>query len=71
MNDRIEYVLKRVKTLFKAYSDMYDSQDETPYVIGVQEATAVWDDVECDGSCLKDDMQDLSDEIDDILKEIQ
>ena len=62
-------ILERVKILFKAYIDMYNSQDETPYVIGVQEATAIWDDCECDGGCLKEEMECLYDEIEELLKE--
>ena len=56
-------IIERAKTLLKAYRDMFDKQRRSAYVKSIEELTAVYDDCECDGGCLYDDMGTLLDDI--------
>lgn len=56
-------IISRAKVLMQAFIDMFNSQDKTIYVIGIQEATAEWDGCECDATCLKEEMEELIEEI--------
>ena len=47
--DRKEYLLRQVLKMFKI-------QKNTPYVQNIEEMTIVYDGVECDGSCLCEDI---------------
>lgn len=47
--DRKEYLLRQVLKLFKL-------QDESHFVLDINEMTIIYDGAECDGSCLKDDI---------------
>lgn len=47
--DRKEYLLRQILKLFK-------QQDESSYVLDINEMTVVYDGVECDGNCLKEDI---------------
>lgn len=62
--DRKEYLLRQVLKMFKI-------QKNTPYVQNIEEMTIVYDGVECDGSCLCEDiMMELGiDDLDDIEDE--
>lgn len=47
--ERKEYLLRQVLKLFK-------QQKESPYVLDIEEMVITYDDAECDGSCLCDDI---------------
>ena len=53
----------RAKILLKATLDILNKCDEGVSVKNVMEVTAFWDDANCDGECLKDDISDLMYEI--------
>lgn len=54
---------ERAKILLQATLDILKKCDEGTYIQNVMEVTAIWDEAECDGNCLKDDIEDLLDEI--------
>lgn len=54
---------ERAKILLQAALDILNSCDEGMYVKNALEVTAVWDGAECDGYCLKNEVEDLMDEI--------
>ena len=47
----------RAKILMKATIDILKKCDEGMYVKNVLAVTAEWDGVECDGYCLKEDLE--------------
>ena len=49
--------LERAIILLKATYEMLKQQEESPIVLNILEQTAVWDGVECDGYCLKDEIK--------------
>lgn len=49
-------LLERAKTLLKATKELLEKQENSSYVINVLEQTIVYDGIECDGVCLKDDI---------------
>ena len=51
--------LRRAIVLLRAAYELMRQQEESPYVLNILEQTAVWDDVECDGYCLNDEIKDL------------
>ncbi len=51
--------LERAKVLIKATIDILTECEDSPIVLDVMEQTAVWDGVECDGACLKDELEQL------------
>ena len=54
---------ERAKILLQAALDILEKCSETMYVRDVFEVTAIWDEAECDGYCLKDDIEILINEI--------
>ena len=50
--------LERATILLKATYEMLKQQEDSPIVLNILEQTAVWDGVECDGYCLKDEIKD-------------
>ncbi len=50
---------ERAKTLLKAAYDLLHKQTETPYVLDMLTETAIWDDAECDGYCLMEEIAEL------------
>lgn len=46
-------------TLLRATLDILKKVDESPYVINALETTAIWDDAECDGMCLMEEIEEL------------
>lgn len=58
-------IIERAKTLLQAYRDMYDraNHDNRFYGKTLSELTVVYDEAECDSSCLYDDMGILLDDI--------
>lgn len=49
----------REKVLLKATLDIFKQQENSSYTISCLETTAIWDDVECDGSCLMEEIEIL------------
>lgn len=54
---------ERAKVLMQAALDILNKCDGSFFIISALEATAIWDDAECDGYCLKEDLEQLIDEI--------
>lgn len=54
---------ERSVVLLKATLDILNKCDEGPYVQNALEMTAIWDEVECDGYCLKEEVEQLIEEI--------
>lgn len=54
-NDDIE----RAILLLSKVVELLDRQDETIYVLNILEQMVTYDEVECDGYCLKDDIEYL------------
>lgn len=54
-NDDIE----RAILLLRKVVELFDKQDETIYVLNILEQMVTYDGVECDGYCLKDDIEFL------------
>ena len=46
----------QAKKLLKAASDILKQCDEGGYVKNVMEVTAIWDEAECDGNCLMEEI---------------
>lgn len=55
--DFMQMSLNRSKTLLKAAYDLLCKQKESPYVLNMLTETAIWDEAECDGYCLMDDIK--------------
>jgi hypothetical protein len=49
--------LARAETLLKAAHDLLTKCADGPYVLNALEETIFYDDTECDGTCLKDDIE--------------
>lgn len=47
----------RATTLLKATLDMLTKLDKSPYVISPFETTVFYDEADCDGTCLMDDIK--------------
>lgn len=54
---------ERAIILLKATSEILKKVDESPIILSALEQTAVWDDVECDGFCLMEEIDDLIDSL--------
>lgn len=54
---------ERKITLLKACRDLLNKQNNTMYVLNMLSETVVCDGVECDGSCLLEDIESLLEEI--------
>lgn len=46
----------RKDILLRATYDLLKKQKESSYVLNMLDTTAIWDDVECDGYCLFDEI---------------
>lgn len=46
-------------TLLKATLDILKKVGKSKYVVNALETTAIWDDVECDGYCLMEEIEEL------------
>lgn len=53
----------RAVTLLKAARDLLRKQHDTPYVLNMLEQTVHYDDADCDGNCLIDDINEYLEEI--------
>ena len=58
-------LLERAKILLKATKDLLEKQDNSCYVLNILNQTVFYDGVDCDGSCLKDDIDYWFDELED------
>ena len=56
--------IERTRILLKATLDILNKCNDSVIKLDVMSTTAVWDDVECDGYCLKDELSELLNEID-------
>lgn len=56
-------LLERAKTLLKATKELLEKQDNSYFVLDLLEETVFYDEAECDGYCLKDDIGDWFDEL--------
>lgn len=56
-------IIERAKTLLQAYVNMFDTQKKSSYVKDITELTTFYDDCEYDGTCLRNDMEILLDDI--------
>ena len=55
-------LLKRSKTLLKATYALLKKQESNSYVLNLLSETIYYDEAECDGSCLMDDIEAWNDE---------
>lgn len=60
--------LNRAKTLLKATKDLLEKQENSYYVLNLLEETVFYDGAECDGTCLKDDIDYWFDELEEQTK---
>lgn len=49
--------LERAKVLLKACYDLLQKQEENHYVLNLLETTVHYDETDCDGYCLKNDIE--------------
>ena len=61
-------MLDRAKVLLKATYELLEKQENSPYVLNLLEQTIHYDDADCDGNCLKDDIEFWFEELN-MLKE--
>ena len=57
------FLLERAKTLLKATKELLEKQDNSYYVLNLLEETVFYDEAECDGYCLNDDIGFWFDEL--------
>lgn len=50
--------LERAKVLLKACYDLLQKQEESHYVLNLLETTVYYDEADCDGYCLKNDIEE-------------
>jgi len=58
-NDELKAQLERAKVYLKATSDLLQKQNENHYVLNLLETTVFYDEADCDGYCLKDEIDTL------------
>lgn len=58
--------IERATVLLKAVHDLLQKQEESYYVLNILAETIFYDEAECDGYCLKDDIEYWFDEFTDI-----
>lgn len=51
--------LKRAKELLEATYELLEKQKNNPYVLNLLAETIFYDEAECDGSCLMEDIENL------------
>lgn len=54
--------LERAETLLRATYELLNKQKETIYVLNILEQVVFYDGVECEGSCLMEDIEEWFDE---------
>ena len=60
-------LLKRSKTLLKATYELLKKQESNSYVLNLLSETIYYDEAECDGSCLMDDIEAWNEEFESII----
>lgn len=55
-NAELKTQLERAKVYLKATSDLLQKQNESHYVLNLLETTVFYDEADCDGYCLKDEI---------------
>ena len=63
--DNAQEALNRAKTLLKAAVELRKKQQDSCYVLNLLAETIYYDEAECDGSCLLDDIRYWFDEFTD------
>jgi hypothetical protein len=58
-NEQLKQENKRAKVLLKATLDLLQKQKESHYVLNLLENTVFYDNAECDGYCLFDDIENF------------
>lgn len=61
-NNDITEKASRAETLLIAVWKLLQKQDESPYVLNILAETVFYDEAECDGQCLKEDIEYWFDE---------
>lgn len=59
-------LLERAKILLKATKELLEKQEDSCYVLNLLAETVFYDGVDCDGTCLKDDIGYWFDELEDV-----
>ena len=62
MDKNLLDTLSRAKTLLKAAGTLLKKQEDSNYVLNLLTETVYYDEAECDGSCLLDDIRYWFDE---------
>ena len=62
MDKNLLDALSRAKTLLKATGTLLKKQEDSNYVLNLLTETVYYDEAECDGSCLLDDIRYWFDE---------
>ena len=66
MGNKEREAKERAEILLKAVHDLLQKQEESHYVLNILAETIFYDEAECDGSCLKEDIEYWFDEFSDI-----
>ena len=66
-NNYIQFVnwfkeLQRARTLLKATHDLLETANKSPYVLDTMRIIVHYDEADCDGNCLKEDIENYFDE---------
>lgn len=62
MDNYLQEALSRAKTLLKAAGTLLKKQEDSNYVLNLLAETIYYDEAECNGSCLLDDIRYWFDE---------
>lgn len=62
MDNYLQEALNRARTLLKAAGTLLKKQEDSNYVLNLLTETVYYDEAECDGSCLLDDIRYWFDE---------
>lgn len=65
MDNYLQEALNRARTLLKAAGTLLKKQEDSYYVLNLLAETIYYDEAECDGSCLLDDIRYWFDEFTD------
>lgn len=53
------YKIERMQILLKAAYDLLKKQDDSVMVLDILSTTAIWDEAECDGYCLMEEIEEI------------
>lgn len=65
MDNNLINALNRARTLLKAAGTLLKKQEDSNYMLNLMAETVYYDEAECDGSCLLDDIRYWFDEFTD------